>query len=76
MSSTKPLKIFHSIICDMSSMIDDLRDKQTQYDELVEENELLKRKLKRIQLRHRYENFTLYFLVTSLSICLALPPIM
>jgi hypothetical protein len=85
MMNDKPLKIFHSIICDMSSMIDDLRDnmscviddlkeKQIEYDLLVEENESLKQELEKLKKSRYFGNLTLYFLVTSLSICLALPP--
>ncbi|MAB50948.1 MAG: hypothetical protein CMG80_04275 [Marinobacter sp.] len=74
MMNEKPLKIFHSIIYDMSNMIDDLREKQVEYDLLVEENESLKQQLEELKKKRYFGNLTLYFLVTSLSICLALPP--
>ena len=90
MMNEKPLKIFHSIIYDMSNMIDDLREKQVEYDLLVvieslrekeqeyesllNEKESLKQQLEELKKKRYFGNLTLYFLVTSLSICLALPP--
>ena len=74
MMNEKPLKIFHSIICDMSNMIDDLREKQVEYDLLVEENESLKQQLEELKKKRYFGNLTSYFLVISLSMFLALPP--
>lgn len=74
MINSKPLKMFHSIICDMSDMIEDLREKEKEYLLIVEENESLKQQLDELKKKRYWGNLTLYFLVTSLSICLALPP--
>ncbi len=74
MINSKPLKMFHSIICDMSDMIDTMREKEKEYTLILEENESLKQQLEELKKKRYWGNLTLYFLVTSLSICLALPP--
>jgi len=66
--------MFHSIICDMSDMIDTMREKEKEYTLILEENESLKQQLEELKKKRYWGNLTLYFLVTSLSICLALPP--
>ncbi len=72
--SIKTIKVFHGIISDMSSVVEELREKETEYEEIIEENESLKQQLEELKKKRYWGNWTLYFLVTSLSICLALPP--
>ncbi len=72
--SIKTIKVFHGIISDMSSVVEDLREKEKEYEEIIEENETLKQQLEELKKKRYWGNLTLYFLVTSLSICLALPP--
>lgn len=72
--SIKTIKVFHGIISDMSGVVEDLREKQKEYEEMIEENETLKQQLETLKKKRYWGNLTLYFLVTSLSICLAFPP--
>ncbi len=75
--SIHTIKIFHGIISDMSNVIETLRDKEKEYESLLDENDSLKlqlEELKELKKKSYWGNLTLYFLVTSLSICLALPP--
>ena len=72
--SIKTIKVFHGIISDMSSVVEDLREKEKEYESLLDENESLKQELETLKKKRYWGNLTLYFLVTSLSICLALPP--
>jgi len=65
--------IFHSIIEDLTDMIEKLRNENENMNDLIMDNEKLKTKLKEYQSKTYYENLTLYFLVISLSTFLALP---
>jgi hypothetical protein len=73
-TSTSNTIIFHSIIEDLTNMIEQLRVENENMNELIMDNEKLKTKLQEYENKNYYGNLTLYFLVTSLSIFLALPP--
>jgi len=72
--SIQTIKVFHGIIADMSGVVETLREKQKEYESLLDENESLKQQLEELKKKRYFGNLTLYFLVTSLSICLAFPP--
>jgi len=73
-TSTNNTIIFHSIIEDLNFMIEKLRVENENMNELIMDNEKLKTKLQEYENKNYYGNLTLYFLVMSLSIFLALPP--
>jgi len=73
-TSTNNTIIFHSIIEDLNFMIEKLRVENENMNELIMDNEKLKAKLQEYENKNYYGNLTLYFLVMSLSIFLALPP--
>ena len=74
--SIQTIKIFHGIIADMSGVIERLREKEQEYEEMIEENETLKQQLEELKKKHYFGNLTSYFLVISLSMFLAFPPSM
>ena len=74
--SIQTIKIFHGIIADMSGVIESLREKEQEYEEMIEENETLKQQLEELKKKHYFGNLTSYFLVISLSMFLAFPPSM
>ncbi len=74
-TSTSNTIIFHSIIEDLTDMIEKLRVENENMNDLIMHNEKLKTKLKEYETKTYYGNLTLYFLVISLSTFLALPPI-
>ncbi len=73
-TSTNNTIIFHSIIEDLTNMIEKLRLENENMNDLIMHNEKLKTKLKEYETTTYYGNLTLYFLVISLSTFLALPP--
>lgn len=73
-TSTSNTIIFHSIIEDLTNMIEQLRVENENMNELIMDNEKLKTKLQEYENKNYYGNLTLYFLVISLSTFLALPP--
>jgi len=74
--SIQTIKIFHGIISDMSSVVETLREKEQEYEAILEENENLKQQLEELKKKHYFGNLTSYFLVISLSMFLAFPPSM
>ena len=70
-TDTSNSKIFHSIIQDLTDMIEKLRVENENMNELIMDNEKLKAKLQEYENKNYYGNLTLYFLVMSLSIFLA-----
>ncbi len=73
-TSTSNTIIFHSIIEDLTNMIEQLRIENENMNDLIMDNQKLKTKLKEYETKTYYGNLTLYFLVISLSTFLALPP--
>ena len=73
-TSTNNTIIFHSIIEDLTNMIEKLRLENENMNDLIMHNEKLKTKLKEYETTTYYGNLTLYFLVISLSTFLSLPP--
>ena len=73
-TSTNNTIIFHSIIEDLNNMIEQLRLENENMNQLIMDNEKLKTKLQEYENKNYYGNLTLYLLVMSLSIFLALPP--
>lgn len=74
-------KIFHSIIQDLTDMIEKLRIENENMNDLIMDKQKLENtiqelssKVKDYENKNYYGNLTLYFLVMSLSIFLALPP--
>ena len=74
--SIQTIKIFHGIISDMSSVVETLREKEQEYEAILEENENLKQQLETLKKKHYFGNLTSYCLVISLSMFLAFPPSM
>ncbi len=72
--SIQTIKIFHGIIADMSGVIESLREKEQEYESLLNEKESLKQQLEELKKKRYFGNLTSYFLVISLSMFLALPP--
>lgn len=82
-TDTSNSKIFHSIIQDLTDMIEKLRVENENMNDLIMDKQKLENtinelssKVKEYENKNYYGNLTLYFLVTSLSIFLALPPSM
>lgn len=69
--SIKTIKVFHGIISDMSNVVEDLREKEKEYESLLDENESLRLQLENLKKKHYFGNLTSYFLVISLSMFLA-----
>lgn len=73
-TSTSNTIIFHSIIEDLTNMIEQLRLENENMNELIMHNEKLKTKLQEYENKNYYGNLTLYLSVICLSTFLALPP--
>ena len=74
MTDNKNSKIFVSIIEDLSNIIEQLREENESVRQLELENLSLVSQVEQLKQRNYFGNLTLYFLVISASIFLALPP--
>ena len=63
-------KIFHSIIKDLSNMVEALRVENENMNDLILENQKLNNKIKEYESSIHFKNLLLYFLSSSLSIYL------